>query len=136
MRRSNAVMAVVRAAATLGIAACAEIPGGVTAGAPNPAVVVPPEDRDVRVAQVALQAAGYNPGPGKGILNGQTQEALVAFRRDHGLPAAPFISGGIAAYCPPILEANQFAAPRTLPQALLMSASADAGPRPSGRRVA
>ncbi len=79
-------MVVALAAATLGIAACAEMPGAVTAGGPNPVVVVPPEDRDVRVAQVALQAAGYNPGPRKGILNGTTQEAIAAFQRDHGLP--------------------------------------------------
>ncbi len=86
MRRSKAPMAGVLAAVTLAIGACVEMPGGVRAGGPSPAVVVPPEDRDVRVAQVALQAAGYNPGPGKGILNEQTRDAIGAFQRDHGLP--------------------------------------------------
>ncbi len=80
------MMAGLLAAATLGIAACAEVSGGVTAGGPNPPVVVGPEDRDTRVAQIALQAAGYNPGFRNGIMDTRTQEAIAAFQRDKGLP--------------------------------------------------
>ncbi len=84
MRRVHRLSAAILAAAALGIVACAEVP---SPGGGAPATAVAPEDRDTRVAQIALQAAGYNPGFRNGIMDAQTHEAIAAFQRDHGLPA-------------------------------------------------
>jgi peptidoglycan hydrolase-like protein with peptidoglycan-binding domain len=41
----------------------------------------------VRSVQVALEDAGYDPGPIDGIIGRRTAAALVAFQKSKGLPS-------------------------------------------------
>jgi peptidoglycan hydrolase-like protein with peptidoglycan-binding domain len=52
--------------------------------------IQPPVDRiltrgDMQVAQMHLQAFGFDPGPRDGIYTGQTQAAVRAFQATYGL---------------------------------------------------
>jgi peptidoglycan hydrolase-like protein with peptidoglycan-binding domain len=68
------------------LTACvASHPGTYSAGTERPAVDQPLSRGNIQVAQMHLQAFGFDPGPIDGIYSAQTQAAVRAFQATYGL---------------------------------------------------
>lgn len=52
------------------------------------------DDKDVKTAQEALKAKGYDPGPIDGILGPRTSSALRAFQKSEGLSETGHLDSG------------------------------------------
>lgn len=86
------------------------------------------DEQQTKKVEQALKEKGFEPGRVDGVIDSQTQIALLEFQRDHNLPATGIVDGQTAEQLGIIVEVSPVPSGESLPQQ--GSSSSDNMPSP------